>query len=114
MAGTHRVRRIDYAKVSELYWEGASDREIADAFKCAPRTISEWRQRQKLPANAGHGKPIEIKPAKKQRQITPLEQDAIDARKAGMTYGQYKAQQYLELQKRNKQLPALRKNGGRK
>lgn len=113
MAGKHRVRSVDYTKVLELYYEGKTDQEIADHCGCVRATIGEWRRRQKLPANIAEREDRK-KRAKKQNDLTPLEQDAIAAREAGMTYGQYKAQQYIEQQKRDLQLSALRKNGGKK
>lgn len=108
MAKTHGARCIDYDAVMQLYLEGKTDRQIADACRCSYRTIELWRQLRKLPTNrdAAKGK-AEEKPEKKVHYRTPLEEDAIAAREAGMTYGQYKAQQYAEMQKRNVSIPDL-------
>ena len=76
----------------ELYKEGKTDKEIAEACGISNTTVQTWRKRQGLPVNVGK---------KKTRKLTPLEADAVAARKAGLTYGQYKAQQ-REQEKRGK------------
>ena len=84
-----KIKRFWDKKLAfELYGEGKSDREIAEACGICRETVASWRKRCGLPAN-------ECQPIKK-KGLTQLEQDAIAARKAGLTYGQYKAQQYAK------------------
>lgn len=39
----------------ELYWQGLSDRAIAEAIGTTPSTIRLWRYRRKLPVNKAEG-----------------------------------------------------------
>lgn len=80
-------KKIDEAKCWSLYNAGKTDLEIATECGLHINTVNSWRKRNGLPVNRGA--------ARRRRKLTQLEKDAIEARKAGMTYGQYKAQQIL-------------------
>lgn len=75
----------------ERYDAGESDEQIADACGCCKETVRKWRNLNNLPRN--------IVERRSKKSLSPLVLDCIAAREAGMTYGQYKAQQYLEQQK---------------
>lgn len=111
-----RQRVIDERTAWDCYKAGKTDAEIAQACGVHKNTVANWRRRNTLHANTPQKKQKEEQAArkKKERVLTPLEQDAKAAREAGLTYGQYKAQQYLEQQRRDWQLSRLRKNGGKK
>lgn len=111
-----KKRVIDEGMAWHHYNAGKADAEIADACGVHKNTVANWRRRNKLHANTPQKlkKEQQAERKKKERVLSPLEQDARAAREAGMTYGQYKAQQYIEQQRRNLQIPALRKNGGKK
>lgn len=78
---------LDAAAALDYYNRGFSDKDIADNCGVCRETIAKWRRSNGFPAN--HPQPV-----KKQRKLSPLVMDAIAAREAGMTYGQYKAQQF--------------------
>lgn len=78
--------KLDEREAWRLYGLGKSDAEIAAACGVHKNTIQGWRNRYMLKSNR-----------KKPRKMTQLELDAIAARKAGMTYGEYKSQQRLGL-----------------
>ena len=71
------------------YKEGATDQEIAQETGVCKYTVSAFRKRHLLPANSKK----EQKP-KTERKLSPLIRDAVEARRQGLTYGQYKAQFY--------------------
>ena len=77
-------KKLDSLLAGSLYSEGAGDKTIAEACGVTADTIRNWRKRCGLPAN--------YEP-KSEKHLTQLEKDAIAARKAGLTYGQYKARQ---------------------
>lgn len=83
-----RVMRLPFDRQAalEYYNRGMTDKEIADNCGVKVKTIAAWRRSMGFLANAQSS-------AKKQEQ-SPLVRDTIAARKLGMTYGQYKAQQY--------------------
>lgn len=78
--------KIDEREMWRLYSLGKTDEQIAEALDIHKNTVQGWRKRNCLSVNK-----------KINRKLTQLEQDAIAARMAGMTYGQYKAQQSLGL-----------------
>lgn len=81
--GTFKFKHNLNTKLAgELYQKGMSDKEIAENCGVSTTTVRNWRKRAGLVANYGK---------KKERYLTPLEKDAIAARKAGLSYGQYKA-----------------------
>lgn len=86
MAGPSFVKRryLDTAKAIKLYDKGYCDQQIADVCDVAIDTVREWRRRTGLP---GHKTPY--KPKKKKNQKPTLVETAVEARKHGMTYGQY-------------------------
>ena len=83
MQKRHVVLNGDLAM--DAYVKGKTDAEIARICSVRVETARAWRKRMGLDPNT--------KP--KRRELTPLERDAIEARKRGMTYGQYKADQML-------------------
>lgn len=91
------------------YNAGETDAEIAAACGVHKNTVANWRKRHKLYANTPQKKKKEEQTARKktERVLSPLEQDARAAREMGLTYGQYKARQYLDKQRRDLQIPAL-------
>lgn len=78
-------KKLDTKLAGQLYTEGKSDKEIAAACDMTQETIRNWRKRCGLPA---HYEP------KGEDNLTQLEKDAIAARKADLSYGQYKVQQF--------------------
>ena len=71
------------------YKEGATDQEIAQETGVCKHTVSAFRKRNFLPPN--RKKPEK---QKTERKLSPLSRDAVEARRQGLTYGQYKAQFY--------------------
>ncbi len=84
---------IDSKRAMALYDQGLTDKAIAIRMGRSQTTISGWRGRHGLPPNKNkaHAK-----------YIPPLVQDAIDAKKLGLSYGQYKAKQYEAKQAKKK------------
>lgn len=78
-------KKLDANLAGQLYSENAGDSAIAEACGVTVETIRNWRKRCGLPAN--------YEP-KNEEHLTQLEKDAIAAHRMGLTYGQYKAQQY--------------------
>lgn len=72
------------------YKEGATDQEIAQETGVCKYTVSAFRKRNNLPPNRRK----EQKKQKPTRKLSPLVRDAVEARRQGLTYGQYKAQFY--------------------
>lgn len=87
-----RNKVIDDRKALTWYNAGLTDQQIADNFGVHKETVRNWRRRMGL---ASHAAEVH----KKEKKLTPLERDAIAAREAGMTYGQYKSQQSLAAKK---------------
>lgn len=84
---------FDRERAMALWLEGATDEEIMAEMDVTISPIRKWRAANNLQRNKPTGvekKPVKKKPAKK---LTNLERDAIAAREAGLTYGQYKAQE---------------------
>ena len=79
---------LDTEEAMELWQAGATDEEIMQACNVTIETVRKFRRLRGLSVNAAPKKP-----KKRGRTLTKLEQDAIAARKAGMSYGQWKAQQ---------------------
>ena len=80
--GTRRIM-LDHEFAMELYSRGLTDAEIAKQSGVYVKTVSKWRNRMGLPANK-----------KRRLKMSPLARDAVEARRLGLTYGQYKAQSY--------------------
>lgn len=79
------------------YNEGATDIEIAEETGVSKCTVALLRKRHLLPANSKK----EQKP-KTERKLSPLVRDAVEARRQGLTYGQYKAQFYSQTAARTR------------
>ena len=76
---------IDSKRARELYDQGLTDKQIAVRLGRHDNSICGWRLRHGLPPN---------KKKAHLQYISPLVQDAIDAKKLGLTYGMFKAMQY--------------------
>lgn len=76
---------FDPAKVMRLHKKGLSDEEIAKELSVCHATATKWRKALGLKSN---------KPLPKEGEISQLAKDARDARRAGMNYGMWKAQQF--------------------
>ena len=105
--------RLDDRLAWEHYNAGETDAQIAEALGVHKNTVNNWRRRQKLLSNCPQNRAKEIA-RRKGRELSPLEQDVRAAREAGLTYGQYKAQQYIKSERMRLQMDRLRKNGGGK
>lgn len=77
---------LNYDLALALYNEGNTDAEIAEIAGTCVETVGNWRRDLNLEPN---------RKKKQARHLSRLEQCAVDARKAGMTYGQYMAQFYV-------------------
>lgn len=73
-----------YDEFRRLYDEGKTDEKIAELCGVKPGAVAYWRRLER------RSKLKEPKPKPKPaRKLTRLEQTAIAARRAGMTYGEY-------------------------
>ena len=82
--GTRRIM-LDHEFAMELYRRGLTDAEIAKQSGVYVKTVGRWRNKMGLPPNE----------AKRRGKLSPLASDAMEARRLGLTYGQYKAQSYV-------------------
>ena len=82
--GTRRIM-IDHEFAMELYRRGLTDAEIAKQSGVLSGAVQKWRNKLGLPPNK----------AKRREKLSPLARDAMEARRLGLTYGQYKAQSYV-------------------
>ena len=71
------------------YKEGATDQEIAEETGVCKETVALFRKRNFLPPNRK-----KVEKQKPERKLSPIARDNAEARKHGMSYGQYKAQFY--------------------
>ena len=78
-------KKLNTKLAGELYREGASDADISKGCGVSVETVRNWRKRCGLLSNYEK---------KSESQLTQLERDAIAARKAGLNYGVWKAQQH--------------------
>ena len=72
---------VNFDAMQRLYSAGKTDREIGEYLGCAPTTCSKWRRRKGLPPNR----------KKQVHTRTEIGRIAMDARMAGVSYGQYVA-----------------------
>ena len=82
--GTSRIL-LDHEFAMELYRRGLTDAEIAKQSGVLSGAVCRWRNKLGLPPNK----------AKRRRKLSSLSSDAAEARRLGLTYGQYKAQSYV-------------------
>ena len=103
MSGKIRRINIDHEKAMALHAAGKTDREIADACYVCSTTVINFRRKYGLPCNRVPRKrkdPVKaVKPEKKYR--SKLAEENAEARRCGMNYGMWKAQQF-EAQKKAK------------
>ena len=78
--GTRRIM-IDHEFAMELYRRGLTDAEIAKQSGVLSGAVQKWRNKLGLPPNK----------EKRREKLSPLARDAMEARRQGLTYGQYKA-----------------------
>ena len=79
--GTRRIM-LDHEFAMELYRRGLTDAEIAKQSGVLSGAVQKWRNKLGLPMNK----------AKRRKNLSSLARDAMEARRLGLTYGQYKAQ----------------------
>ena len=85
---------LDKEKAMELWDQGKMDKEICAECNVSEQTVKNWRHRNKLPINKANGTRSDCYGrSRRKKHLSQLEMDAIAARQAGMTYGQYKARQ---------------------
>lgn len=79
--------RINPRQAYDLWSRGHSDEDIAERMDVSVRCVSDWRRRNNLKANRAN-KTIPVE------ERGPLSQEAWEARRAGMSYGVWKARQW--------------------
>ena len=84
-----RKKLLNVGFALRRYREGATDAEIAREADVCKGTVQTFRKKYGLEAT------VDRNARRPKHRLTPLEHDAADARAAGMTYGQYKAQFYV-------------------
>ena len=82
--GTRRIM-LDHEFAMELYLHGLADAEIAKQSGVRSGAVCKWRNKLGLPPNK----------EKRRGKLSSLARDAMEARRLGLTYGQYKAQSYV-------------------
>ena len=90
--GAYKKRVFDKEHAMDLYRKGLSDKEIAEEMGSFVSTVGDWRRSAGLIPNKNRTA-ID--------KMSRLSREAYEARKHGMNYGAYKAQQF-EAQKRAK------------
>lgn len=93
-------KKLDEIRARELYDRGLSDSEIGEIMGSPRSTVATWRIREFLPCNT-------TKQKKATRKLSPIAAVNAEARRRGMTYGQFAAVLYEE-QKRAEELKNLR------
>ena len=102
-----KVKRIniDHEKAMALHAAGKTDREIADACYVCSTTVINFRRKYGLPCNRVPRKrkdPVKaVKPDKQKKYRSKLAEENAEARRCGLNYGMWKAQQF-EKQKKAK------------
>ncbi len=81
---------LDCERAMRFYRMGLNDNEIAERCSVRRQAVANWRCRSCLPSNSS-------KPA---RKITPLEWEAVQARKHGVTYGEWRSPAFKAERKR--------------
>ena len=87
----NRRKRIDNEKAMELYNRGLCDPDVAEKLGVSRDAVREWRKRNGL---EGHKAPPKPKKEKQKTYSCNLVKMAVEARKHGMSYGQYMAMRY--------------------
>ena len=90
--GAYKKRVFDKEHAMDLYQKGLSDKEIAEEMGAFVTNVGDWRRSAGLMPNKRRT-PVD--------KMSRLSREAFEARKNGMNYGAYKAQQF-EAQKRAK------------
>lgn len=103
MSKVLRRINIDCEKAMVLYNEGKTDREIADACYVCTTTVINFRRKFGLECNRASRKrkPVQQKQEKPKKYKSKLAEENAEARRCGMNYGMWKAQQF-EAQKKAK------------
>lgn len=84
------VRRVDPGRCLALYYEGMSDRTIAETLRISVWSVRRWRQERNLPPHIPRGGAYAVAPdGKKKLRESPLNDPAVLAAwKAGATDGE--------------------------
>ena len=85
--------RIDPVKAMKMYDKGFCDPAIAEKLGVSRDAIREWRKRNGL-----EGHKASPKPKKPKKYSSNLVKMAVEAKKNGMSYGQYMAVLYEKKQ----------------
>lgn len=96
-------KKLNEVRARELYDRGLSDSEIGEIMGAPRSTVATWRLRAFLPCNT--------KKKKAARKLSPIAAVNAEARRRGMTYGQYAAALYEE-QKRAEELKKSKRKEG--
>ena len=88
-------------KRRQLYDMELFDSEIAGILGVPTKTIKSWRTRRNLPANRARGRPsgtgtedrddVAKEKAARRENMRHLNEDAATAKKAGLSYGKWRA-----------------------
>lgn len=81
-------KKLDSRRIEELYAQGRTDGQIAQALGVKRETVCAWRVERRIPSND----------VKQRKDLSNLEKEAIMAREMGLTYGQYKALGYRPIE----------------
>lgn len=99
------IRRIniDHEKAMALHAAGKTDKEIADACYVCTSTVINFRRKYGLECHrvSRKKKPVQQKQEKPKKYKSKLAAEAAEARRCGMNYGMWKAQQF-EAQRKAK------------
>ena len=85
--------RVDPVKARKMYDKGFCDPDIAEKLGVSRDAIREWRKRNGL-----EGHKASPKPKKPKKYSSNLVAMAVEAKKHGMSYGQYMAVLYEKKQ----------------
>lgn len=81
---------VNPVRAMVLYMQGNTDAEMADRLGVSKSAVGTWRRINGLSVNKRAGAAV-----KGVRKLSPLAADAIAAREMGLSYGQFKAKQYI-------------------
>lgn len=90
---------VDPVRAMVLYMQGNTDAEMADRLGVSKSAVGTWRRINGLSANKRAGAAV-----KGGHKLSPLAADALAAREMGLSYGQFKAKQYIgEIEEKARQ-----------
>lgn len=103
-AQINRRGKKDEAQMMALYMRGCTDAEIGRNCGLSSKSVAAWRRVHDFTANFGD--------REKSGSMAELSKDAMAARELGMSYGQFKAMQYvgrIEAKKRQNAIFSARR-----